>query len=151
MAKKYSTYWYQEDDQFRRAFLYQCRDNDVTVGGSIAKGAVLEGVLGYCIAEAAVSGYSGRVVPFKPNRRCIWQGIELPCQCHPAAPASPATKNELRGFNYVVADLTAPDAREIAEQVKLPVVNVDGKSLANLELDVFQSQGRGSVRRAKLL
>jgi hypothetical protein len=151
MAKKFSVYWYQEDDQFRRAFLYHCRDGDITIGGSIPKGAVVQGLFGFCVAEAEVVGFSGRVVPFIPNRRCEWQGLELRCQCHPGAPVSPANKKELNGFNYVVADLSAPEARALAEELKLPVVTVDGQTLANLELQVFQAQGRGSVRRAKLI
>jgi hypothetical protein len=151
MAKRFSTYWYQEDDQFRSAFLFNCRDADITEGGTIPKGAVVQGAVGYCVAEAPVAGYSGDIVAFKPNRRCVWRGIELRCLCHPMAPASAKTKKELRGFNYVVADLSAPEARSLAEELQLPVVVADGLHLANLELDVFQGQGRGSVRRARLI
>lgn len=151
MAKNFSTYWYREDEQFRRAFLYNCRDADITIGGSISKGAIVPGLVGFCIAETDVMGFSGKTVPFTPNRRCEWQGLELRCQCHPGAPVAPANKKELSGFNYVVADLSVPEARALAEELKLPVITADGRTLANLELQVFQAQGRGSVRRARLI
>ena len=153
MAKNYSTYWYQEDDQFRSAFLYNVRDRDIIPGGLIPKAAVIQGQVGFCISEAGVTGYSGRVVPFIPNRRCNWKSFELNCMCHPDIPNETVSKHELRRFNYSIADFsTLPEAAKLAEELKLPLLRTPtGQLLANLELDVFQRQGAGNVRRAKLV
>ena len=149
MSKKYSIYWYQEDPQLKRAHLCNCRDRDIQRqgDGTISLGTIIAGAVGYVVAESNVVGFSGQVVVFTPSHKCKWEGMELPCMCHPVV-----NKAKPRDFNYVVADFSDSQAQSRAKQVGLPLIqSSDGRVLANLEIAVFQAQGPNKYRRAKLI
>jgi len=150
MAKKFSIYWYQEGPEFKKAFLYNLRDNDVQQGGQIEQGEIAVGAVGLVAAEATVFGWTGRVVSFQPNRRCEWQGFELPCMTLPSAPTSKVPASLLRDCNYTVAAVTSDDVRATAENLKVPCVRTpQGAWVINVELARFT--GQGAARRATLL
>lgn len=152
MPKKHETYWYQEDDSIAKAFLYHLRDGDIHPGGSIEKGEIVAGCYGFAVAESRVEGYSGQSVPYKANRRCQWNGLELRCMTHPDIPVTAKTKKDLRGFNYAIAEVQRDEERKLAIDVGVPVVeDQDGIHLINVELTTFQRQGAGNPRRAKLI
>ena len=151
MAKKHEIYWANEDPAVARAFLYNCRDRDLRRDASgIAKGCIVQGTVGFAVAEDNVPGFSGQVVPFKVNRRCEWRGFELDCMAHCSAPQGAVAKSELRDFNYLVAEVSGPDVETAAQKAILPVVvHQSGKRLINLECSSFQRQGK--ERLVKLL
>ncbi|MFT5470705.1 MAG: hypothetical protein ACI8UO_005836 [Verrucomicrobiales bacterium] len=152
MGRKHEIYWYQESKAIAAAFLYNVRDGDLQVGGSIEKGEIIAGCIGFTVAERNVVGYSGRCVSFEPNRRCMWQGVELRCMAHPDIPGSVTSKAQLRGFNYAVAELAGEEHVELAKQTNVPQVDTpSGSTVINIELTTFQRQGAGNPRRAKLI
>jgi hypothetical protein len=117
MGRKYKIYWYSEREDVRRAFLVHCRDRDLSDGPGISKGTIIQGAIGFAAAEKDVPGLTGRIVKFAPNRRCIWQGLELPCMAHPNAPPGTAPKSKFRHFNNIVAQLATPDAVNLAKRL----------------------------------
>jgi hypothetical protein len=150
MAKKFSIYWYQEGPEFKKAFLYNLRDNDVQQGGKIEQGEIVAGAVGLVAAEAVAFGWTGRTVPFQPNRRCEWQGFELPCMTLPSTPATKVPASLLRDCNYAVAAVTSEEVRATAESLKVPCVRTPkGVWVINVELARFT--GQGAARRATLL
>ena len=154
MATKFKIFWYQESAFIKNAFLYHCRDNDLqrSQNGWIKAGQIVTGATGYVIAEQNVPGFSGKSVWFKPNRKCRWQGLDLPCMAHQDIPAGSNTKPALRHRQYTVAQLPDETAVKIAVKKGVPVVvTSDKKNLVNLELSTFQKQGKGNPRRAKLI
>ena len=153
MAKKYDIYWYQSDRSVAAAFLYHCRDRDLRDGPGISAGSIVQGVGGFAVAEVDVPNLTGSVIPsFYPNRQCEWSGFTLHCMVHPQTPAGTATKQQLRPYNNIVAKLTDSAAINQAKALGVPVItHADGSHLINLEVSVFQRQGNGSPRRAKLL
>lgn len=152
MARKYSIYWYQKEQRIRDAFLYNCRDNDLQKIQPILKGCIIQGAIGFAVAECDVVGFTASIVPkFKSNRRCDWMGFTLSCMVHPQTPNGPLPKSRLRDFNSIVAELTK-DAEKVAKGKGVPVVrHKDGLKLVNLEIATFERQGIHSPRRAKLL
>ncbi len=154
MPPRFDVYWYKKGLLIKNAFLFNCRDDDLTIqsGAQIPKGSIVSGTIGYVAAEELVPGSSATLVPFEPNRRCAWQDFELACMAHPDAPTPNAPQEELRRFNYIVAELPNPEARALARRLALPVlVDDQGRNLVNLEIARFERQGRGSPRRAKIL
>lgn len=150
MAKKYTTYWYQEGPEFKQAFLYNLRDNDVQKGGSIEQGEIVQGAEGLIAAETTVFGWTGRILPFKPNRRCEWQGLELPCMTQPVTPGASVAAIRLGVFNYAVVPVTSEAVKAAADSLKMPCVrNSQGAWVFNVELTRFS--GQDSRRRAKLI
>ena len=150
MSKKFSTYWYQEGPEFKQACLYNLRDNDVREGGKIAKGAVVQGAVGFVAAECEVFGWTVKTVAFTANRRCVWQGFELPCMASAALPGGKATARQLHDSNYAVAAITSDEVKAIADSLKIPAVKTPGGVwVINVELARFERQGRG--RRATLV
>lgn len=154
--KKYSIYWYNVKyspikQQICDAFLYNCRDNDLRYTDGIPLGAIVAGAVGYVIAERPIYGIIGTIVPFKQNRLCKWNGFELACMVHPMAPKVKFTKKELRFFNYIVAELTDPDAIKVATNLELAIVSANRRRFINLEIGRFERQGKHSIRRAQLL
>lgn len=147
MAKKFSTYWYQEGPEFKQAFLYNLRDNDVQSGGKIEQGEIALGAVGLVAAESTVVGRTAAVVP---NRRCEWQGFELPCMTLPSLPAGKVPANVLRDSNYAVAVITSEEVKAKADSLKVPCVQTpQGVWVINVELARFNGQGAG--RRATLI
>ena len=154
MATKFKKFWYQESAFIKNAFLYNCRDNDLQRSQNdwIKAGQIVAGATGYVIAEQNVPGFSGKSVRFKPNRKCHWQGLDLPCKAHQDIPAGSNTKAALRHRQYAVAQLPDEDAVKVAINSGVPVlVASDRKSYVNLELSTFEKQGKGNSRRAKLI
>ena len=150
MAKAFSIYWYQEGPEFKQAFLYNLRDNDVQSGGRIAKGAITAGAVGFVAAECEIGARSVKTLPFKPNRRCEWQGFELPCMTSPALPAGRPTASALRAANYAVAAITSDEVKAMADSLRVPALKTpEGVWVINVELARFARQGPG--RRATLL
>ncbi|PWU21782.1 MAG: hypothetical protein C5B50_01095 [Verrucomicrobia bacterium] len=150
MSQKFSIYWYQQGPEFKQAFLYNLRDNDVQQGGKIPLGAIIQGSVGLVAAEAEVFGWTGKLVPFNANRRCEWQGYELPCMASPALPAGKVSGGILRDWNYAVAAITSDQVKSMAESLKIPVVKTpEGTWVINVELARFERQGAG--RRATLI
>jgi hypothetical protein len=150
MPKKFSIYWYKEGPEFKQAFLYNLRDNDVHGGGKIAKGAITVGAVGFVAAECEVFGRTAKTAPFKANRRCDWHGHELPCMALPALPPGKPTASELRAANYAVAAITSDEVKALAGNMKIPVVKTpEGVWVMNVELARFERQGPG--RRASLI
>lgn len=153
MAKKHSIYWYRTHPAVATAFLYHCRDRDLRDGSGIPQGSIVQGVGGFAVAESVVPGLTGSIIPtFQPNRQCEWMGFTLQCMAHPQAPTGTASKQELRPFNNIVAELTDTAALTQAQSFGVPVVtHPSGKNLVNLEISTFEGQGKSSPRRAKLL
>jgi hypothetical protein len=150
MPKKYSTYWYQEGPEFKQAFLYNLRDNDVQSGGMIEQGAIVLGAVGLVAAESTVVGRTGKILPFSANRRCEWQGFELPCMTLPTLPAGKVPASSLRDGNYAVAAITSDEVKAKADSLKVPSVRTpQGVWVINVELARFNGQGSG--RRATLI
>lgn len=152
MPSKFAIFWYRKSPFAKNAFLYNCRDDDLAPqpGSRIERGEIVFGAVGLVVAEQIVPGLIGKVIRFHSNRRCEWQGCELPCMVHPNVTAGLTAKTELRGFNYAVAELTNIDAVALATNLKLPVIqDVKGRKLINVELASFQSIGKH--RRAKLI
>lgn len=152
MSKKYEVYWYSANETVRRAFLCHCRDNDLWPGEGIPIGVIVEGAIGYAWAEQRVPDLCGKRVQFQPNRRCEWCDFELRCMVHPKMPAGKLTKQQLRPFNNLVAELSEPAAIAMANNLKLPIfASGVGRFLVNLECATFQRQGNQCPRRAKML
>ena len=150
MPKKYNTYWYQEGPEFKQAFLYNLRDDDVHSGGKIAQGEILLGAVGLVAAESTAVGWTGKTLPFNPNRRCEWQGFELPCMTLPSLPAGKVPANVLRDGNYAVAVITSEEVKAKADSLKVPCVQTpQGVWVINVELARFN--GQGASRRATLI
>lgn len=98
------------------------------------------------VAESAVPDVTGNIVPYKANRRCEWQGLELDCLADPIAPTGADVP---RDFNYIVAELPREKDQQLARKLGVPVILTnDGKALANLEISRFKNQGK--ARRAAL-
>ena len=119
MPKKFSIYWYKEGPEFKQAFLYNLRDNDVQEGGRIAKGAIVQGAVGLVAAEVEVFGWTGNALPFNPNRRCDWHDFELPCMASPRLPAGKVAAGLLRDGNYAVAAITSDEVKALADSLKV--------------------------------
>ena len=154
MATKFKIFWYQESAFIKNAFLYNCRDNNLrrSQNGWIKAGQIVTGATGYVIAEQNVPGFSGKSVRFKPNRKCSWQGLDLPCMAHQDIPVGSNTKPALRHRQYAVSQLPDEDAVKVAINSGVPVlVTLDKKNYVNLELSTFERQGKGNPRRAKLI
>jgi hypothetical protein len=153
MAGLFEIYWYRELPAVACAFLYNLRDDDLTPGGQIRKGEIIAGKCGYHVAQADVPGYSGRVVAFRPNRHCEWQGFTLPSMTLDGLPVGRVPRGpegKLRHRHCVVAEVTSTDAASKAAAMGLPIViSAKGKKLVNLEVASIPSQGR--ERRAQLL
>lgn len=150
MAKKFSIYWYQEGPEFKKAYLYNLRDNDVHSGGKIEQGEIVLGAIGLVAAESTAFGWTGKVLPFTPNRRCEWQGFELPCMALPSLPAGKVSASLLRAGNYAVAAITSDAVKSMADSLKVPCVRTpQGVWVINVELARFNGQGAG--RRATLI
>jgi hypothetical protein len=154
MAKLFQTYWYNEQQAVRNAFLFNLRDDDLRSGGRVRRGEIVAGKCGYAIAEADVFGLSGRIVPFAPNRQCEWQGHILHCMALDGLPQGPVSRAHAGGLRHkhcVVVEFTSKKALEDARAAGLPVVHgTDGKTYANLEVaHIPQRQKR--YRRATLL
>lgn len=147
MAKKFSIYWYNEGPEFKQAFLYNLRDNDVQEGGKIPRGAIVQGSVGFVAAEVEVFGWTGKVIPFAANRRCMWHNFELPCMAAPALPGGKVSGTVLRDWNYAVAAITSDEVKSFADNLKVPAVKTpEGVWVINVELARFERQGPG--RRA---
>lgn len=150
MAMKFEIYWYRVDRAIISAFLYNCRDNDLTEGGKISKGQIVKGCVGYAMAEKDLEGYSATIVPFRPNRTCMWHEHELPCMTHLDVPPGKVPAAKLRPYNYVVAALTDPSFEAEAQADGLPVVrDSKGQLFVNLEVSRFEKQAK--YRQARLL
>lgn len=150
MAKKFSIYWYKEGPEFTQAFLYNLRDNDVQEGGRIAKGAIVQGAVGFVAAESEVFGWTGKTVAFNANRRCQWHDFELPCMASAELPAGRVPAGQLRDANYAVAAITSDAVKALADNLKIPAVKTpEGVWVINVELARFDRQGPG--RRATLM
>jgi hypothetical protein len=119
MAKKFGTYWYQESALVCNAFLYNCRDTDLSPrsGARIEKGQIVAGAVGLVAAEEILPGYRAKVVAFKPTRKIEWQGLELRCMGHANLPSGAKTKAEIRPYNYAVAELPDSDAVKLAKNL----------------------------------
>ena len=99
-----------------------------------------------------MAALSGTILPFRPTRRCEWQGHELRCMVHPQMPAGARTKAQLKPYNYLVAELENEAQVATAQQLKVPVVkSSEGKILVNLECTTFEKQGVASPRRARMI
>jgi hypothetical protein len=147
-------FWYQESIFVKNAFLYNCRDNDLQRRRNswIKEGQIVNGEVGYVIAEHNVPGLTGKIVHFKQNRKCRWQGLDLRCMAHKDIPIGSVTKSSLRHLHHAVAQLPDEEAVKIANENEVPViVTLDGKFYVNLELSTFERQGKGNSRRAKLI
>jgi hypothetical protein len=154
MATNFAIYWYRESAFVKNAFLYNCRDNDLkrVQNCSIREGQIVKGAVGYVIAEHHALGFRGEIVRFKPNRKCHWQGLDLPCMAHDAIPGGTITKDALRHYQYAVAQLPDEQAVKIAVKKGIPViVTLNRQYFLNLELSTFEKQGKASTRRAKLI
>ena len=151
MAKKHEVYWYQTHPAVAAAFLYHCRDRDLRDGSGIPQNSIVQGAEGFVVAESDVPGLTGSIISeFRPNRQCEWNGFTLRCMAHPQTPTGAATKQQLRPYNYIVAELTDPTAISQASSLRVPVITrADGSRLVNLEISVFQ-RNKGP-RRATLL
>jgi hypothetical protein len=150
MPKKFEIYWYNEAPELKPAFLFNLRDNDIQKGGKIVVGEIIEGAVGYVAAQETVMFWTGRVVPFSPNRRCEWQGFELRCMVHPNTPTGKVPAAKLRDFNYAVAEVPNDKVAEKATSVGIPVVRTSqSKRVINVELSQFERQK--AERRANLL
>jgi hypothetical protein len=144
MPKKFKIYWYQEGPEFKKAFLYNLRDNDVQEGGRIPQGAIVQGSVGFVAAEAEVFGWTGKVVAFSANRRCTWHDFELPCMASPSLPTGKVAGGLLRDWNYAVAAITSEEAKSLADDLKIPAVKTpQGVWVINVELARFERQGAG--------
>ena len=150
MSTKFGKYWYNEGLEFRAAFLYNLRDGDVQRGGSISKGTITVGQVGFVAAEADVFGWTVKTCDFKASRRCEWQGFELPCMAHPSIPPGKVATARLRRFNYAVAEAISDDVAARAAKLGLPVLTTPSAyRVINVELSRFERQG--AQRRATLL
>jgi hypothetical protein len=150
MARHHQIYWYRENKDVAAAALWHVRDQDLTTGGGIARGAIVQGHYGVAVAECDVPALSGCIVAFQATRRCRWQERELACMVHPQLPGGALTKAELSAYNYCVAELTEPDDIALASRLNVPPVRTaDGRTLVNLELANFSSQTK--PRKALLL
>jgi hypothetical protein len=150
MAKKYLTYWYQEGPEFRAAYLYNVRDDDIRSGGRIEQGQIVQGAEGLVVAESTVIGHNGRIVEFQPNHRCKWKGFELPCMT--LAPGSQASAKAVRlgALNYAVVPVTSDAVKATADSLKIPCIkHAQGTWLFNVELTRFS--GQFAERRATLI
>ena len=151
MSRNHSIYWYDEGPEFRSAFLFNLRDADVRSGGSIPKGAITDGQVGLVAAEDEVVGKSAKIVSFNPNRRCKWQGFELPCMVSKTLPGGRVTGPLLRRSNFAVAAITCPEVEETARSLKVPCVTTpEGVLVINVELARFERQ-KNRGRRATLI
>src|SRR5207244_3907986 len=104
MAKKHEIYWYKTP-AVADAFLYNCRDRDLRAGSGIPQGSIVQGVGGFVVAERDVPNLTGSIISsFRANRQCEWNGFTLGCMAHPQAPTGAATKQQLRPYNYIVAE-----------------------------------------------
>lgn len=153
MPKKHDIYWYNEEPSVKKAFLYNCRDGDLRFGNGIPYGSIVQGIGGFVCAENEVPNLSASIIStFRANRDCDWMGFTLRCMVHPEAPLAPATKKELRPYNYVVASLTEVDSLAKAKTLGMSIISLsDGMHLINLEISAFEKQGISCSRRAKLL
>jgi hypothetical protein len=150
MARKHSIYWYDEGPEFKQAFLYNLRDDDVQEGGRIPKGAITNGAAGLVAAEAEVFGWTAKTMAFNPNRRCEWNGFELPCMTLPNVPAGRVPSAALRDSNHAVAAITSDAVKAMADSVNLPTIKTpEGVWVINVELARFERQG--PERRATLI
>ena len=149
MASRFKHMWYR-DPQFgaavERAFLYNCRDNDLQPGGEVRKGQIVEGKCGFHVAQSDVPGLSAPARDFMPNRHCDWQNFHLPCQALPCLPAGRVPRSSCRHFHCIVADFSgSPAAQARAAEMGLPLVTVDGRLLANLEAASVPRQGKERI------
>src|SRR5665213_2325453 len=110
MVKKTQWIWYRTSLDVEFAFLYNCRQRDLADGTGISKGVIVEGKYGFVATEALVPKVTGKIVPFNPNRRCKWEGLELRCQAILTAPAGQPVPVK---FNYIVAALPDLSAQQI--------------------------------------
>jgi len=148
MAEHYLIYWYRQNKNVAAASLWPLWDRDVELGDRIARGSILQEHYGFAVAEYDVPNLSARSATFHPTRHCRWQKRELDCMVHPNLPAGPLNKPELRGFTYVVAELTAPDDIPLAAQLGVtPVRTADGRTLINLEIANITGQPEPSKAR----
>lgn len=137
---------YRTNQDVRDAKLFNCRSKDLKPGGCILKGEIVKGLHGFAVAECGVPDVSGVLtVPFVPNGRCQWSVWELECLY---LPGSPKGKN-LKGRNYIIAELTKEKMLKIAAEKGLNIIVVNGRKLVNLEIDRFA--GQTVERRATLL
>jgi hypothetical protein len=148
------------------ADLYNCRDDDLCSGGTIARGDIVPGKCGIAVAAADVPGLSVTrgVVPYQPNRCVKWQDFYLTCMALKGLREGPVpfgAPGGLRHSHYVVAELTAPAAIALAKhqlviqtktkgdaQLRL-VETSDGRKLVNLEVARIPEKNPG-YRRAEL-
>ena len=153
MPKKFEKYWYQKNAAVKSAFLFHCRDRDLRSGSGILKGTILQGAVGFVVAEADVPELTGNIISsFQPNRRCLWRGFELQCMADPRAPVGNHDKKVLRPYNYIVAEVIEEDAVSEANKLGVPIIiHGSGKQLLNLECSTFEAQGKNSPKRASLL
>jgi hypothetical protein len=154
MSAKFKIYWYQKSPFVRNAFLVNCRDNDLKPDSSsqIEEGEIVQGAVGYVAAEHNVPNFRGKIVRWKPNRKCQWLGSAWQCMAHPKIANGKTTKASLRHYQYAVVQLRDEAAVKVAVESKVPViVTVGGKYFVNLELSTFERQGKGNPRRAKLI
>lgn len=75
---------YRNNPAFRTAFVYNARKNDVVAkpGSSIPKGVILFATQGYIVTQAALANVAcekAKIVAFKANAKCSWNGKEYPC------------------------------------------------------------------------
>jgi hypothetical protein len=154
MATKFRIRWYQKSPFVRNAFLFNCRDNDLLIESksSIEPGHIVQGAVGYVVAEHKVPGFRANVVHWRPNRKCRWLGADWPCMAHPGIPNGKITKVSLRHYQYAVVQLPDGEAARSAVGKKVPViVSSAGVYFVNAELSTFQRQGKANPRRAKLI
>lgn len=149
MTRKHSKYLYNIPE-IRSASLCNLRDQEAQKGGQISGGDVTTGSVGFAVAENDVVGWTAKTVPFRPTRRCKWQGFELPCMVHPRTPPGKIDYGDLRDFNYVVAAVVNESVAAMARKLKLLyLITPKGKPVINLEISRFGRQNPG--RRATLL
>lgn len=145
MPRHHLIYWYRTNKAVATASLWHLRDRDVEPGGGI-----VQGHYGFAVAECDGPSLSARCATLHPTRRCRWQERELDCMVHPNLPAGTLTKQELRSFTYVVAELTAPDDIALAARLGVtPVRTADDRTFINLEIANITNQPK--PRKARLL
>lgn len=127
----------------KRAALFNTRAKDAQWGGRISRGTIVGGLHGYVVAEADVENVTAlKPSLFQPNGRCSWSIWELDCMCVPGAPVG---KPQMKGRNYIVAELTTEEMVQAAANKGVPVIEAGERKLVNLEIDRFSGQHKGRL------
>jgi hypothetical protein len=136
---------YKNNENVKRAFLFNCLRSDLVLGAGIGLGSIVKGAHGYVIAERDVPDVSGAIVEFEANGECSLKGKTLACMCLPGTPKN----KDLKCMNYVVAEVGDQETFELLKRRGVPVIKTeDGRRFANLEIDRFD--GQAFERRATI-